>query len=231
MKDLHSYFRSPFGTQFYGIGKLHAFSVHHLDRLRDNNPGGIYDGRIAATQSALDALNVALSGDDQKYGERLTSKGRKRDFRKSLTPALSKIYIALQVKYGVKSPKLYEFFPGGRTRFIKCRDATLGDELNVLVDALTAHEAELGPELPAAAQDLQTRWEAVHADSTSTAGAKNTTMLDKKAARAALEMELFRNVLALAQKFAGQPDKLNTFMQQSLLTRHRPKKTAKGNGE
>ena len=224
MKDLHSYFENPFGEPSYGLGKLMAFTAHHLVSLRENNAGGIYDGRIAATGAALAAVHSAGADDDTHLGKRKASKQVKRAFRKSLPASIGTIALALTVKYGERSPMLKTFFPSGRSLFFKCRDDILEAELGVLVDALTAHQSELGPDLLAAAEDLQTRWRAVYADSESSTGDKAASIHAKKSARVALEMELFRNLLALAQQFAGEPEKLDVFMQQSLLTRHRPKK-------
>ncbi len=224
MKDLHSYLANPFGKPSYGLGKLLAFTTHHLEGVRKNNAGGIYDGRIAATSAALQAVDNAFADDENKLGHRKGSKLAKRTFRKSLPAGIGKIYVALAAKFGERVPVLKEFFGSGRSKFIKCRDEMLDEELSVLVDALTAHQAELGPDLLSAAQDLQTCWRAILADSESSTGAKNAAIHAKKTARAALEMELFRNLLALAQQFAGEPEKLDVFMQQSLLTRHRPKK-------
>jgi hypothetical protein len=198
-----------------------------LDKLRENNPGGIYDGRITATNAALQAVNSAFVDDGTHLGRRKTSKQAKREFRKSLPANIGKIALALNVKYGERSPVLTEFFPSGRSRFIKCRDDGLGAELDVLIGALTEHQAELGPDLLSAAEDLRTRWRAIYADSESSSGAKSSSIQARKSAQAALQMELFRNLLALAQNFAGAPEKLDLFMQQSLLTRHRPKKAAK----
>lgn len=224
MKDLHSYLASPFRTPPYGVGKLLAFTTDHLGRLRENNAGGIYDGRIAATQSALAALNAASGGDEMKFGVRKMNKMKKRAFRKSLPAEIGKIYLGVVSKFGLGAPVLKDFFPMGRSQFFKCRDDLLGAELGVLIDALTAHQSELGPDLLSAAEKLKSDWQTIYADSESASGAKDTAIYAKQKARAALEMELFRNLLVLAQQFAGQPEKLDTFMQQSLLTRHRPKK-------
>jgi len=220
MMKLHRYFQNPFASPSFGVGKLLAFTSHHLAELAANNPGGIYDGRIAATTTALNAVNAAAVDNDERLGHRKASKAQKRKFRKALPPAIGKIYVALAAKYGLKAPVLKEFFPAGRSMFVKCRDAILEDELGVLITALTAHQSELGPESLASAKDLQSGWQALQEASGSSAGAKAHTEKVRRDARAALQHELFLNLLTLAQNFPGQPEKLNQFMQQSLLKRH-----------
>jgi hypothetical protein len=69
---------------------------------------------------------------------------------------------------------------------------------------------------------LHTGWNAVYAPSETATGAKTSTRDAKKAARAALALELYKNLLTLALQFPKQPDKLDLYMQLSLLGPHSP---------
>ena len=60
-------------------------------------------------------------------------------------------------------------------------------------------------------------WNVVHAASESSTGAKTTTQEGRQLARENLQLMLFLNLLKLAEMFARQPDKLDLYMQQSLL--------------
>jgi len=48
----------------------------------------------------------------------------------------------------------------------------------------------------------------------------NRSPAAKNAARAALQLELFKNLLTLALNFPAQPNQLDAYMQQSLLEDH-----------
>lgn len=226
MKDLHLYFRNPFNRPSFGIDKLLAFTTAHLGDLRENNKGGVYDGRIAATESALKMFRAAFVSDATKLGGRKTAKGNKRKFRKSLPPAIGEIYVVLAAKYGLKAPVLKEFFPMGRTAFYKFADDQLGNGLGSLVAALTKHQAELGADVVSQAKALQSDWQTIYEASESSSGAKSATEAGRRNARTALQKELFLNLLALVQNYPDQPEQLDRFMRQSLLKSHRSKKAA-----
>lgn len=52
-------------------------------------------------------------------------------------------------------------------------------------------------------------WNAVYAPSETSSGAKTTTQAAKNAARSALQLELFKNLLTIALNFPRQPDQLD----------------------
>ena len=220
MMKLHRFFQNPFDDPSFGVGKLLAFTNDHLAKMAAVNPGGILDARISATTAALQAVSSADVDDLNNMGWRKGQKGEKRKFRKALPGSIGKIYGAAVAKFGPKTPEMKELFPSGRSAFIKCRDAVLEDELGVLITALTAHQSELGPEVLASAEALASGWQAVYEGSESSMAAKAHTEKARRDARAALQQELFLNLLALAQNFPRQPEKLNSYMQQSLLEKH-----------
>ncbi len=60
----------------------------------------------------------------------------------------------------------------------------------------------------------------MYAASETSSGAKTTTEEGKRNARLGLQLELFKNLLTLALNFPRQPEKLDLYMQQSLLEDH-----------
>jgi len=133
MMKLHRFFQNPFASPSFGISKLLAFTNDHLAKMEAINPGGIFDGRIAATKAALQAVNNADVENGERLGLRKGRKGEKRKFRKALPGSIGKIYGAVVAKFGSKAAVMKEFFPSGRSAFIKCRDVILDDELVVLI--------------------------------------------------------------------------------------------------
>jgi hypothetical protein len=221
MLSLTLFFQNPFAVRQYGIGRLRTFTTDHLGRLRAANLDGNWPARIAATETALATFNGQDSAHGSAEGVRKTSKLELRAFRRALTSRLGDLYLALQVKYGVRSAMLKTFFPHGRTYFARCKDDILEPSLKALVAAVTNHAAELGPELVAQASALVSDWQPLHVASETSGGAMFTAELNRREARAALVRELYLNLLALAQDYPDQPEKLSSFMQQSLLTQKR----------
>jgi hypothetical protein len=227
MNDLEMYLKNPFANRHIGMDKLLAFTTNHLPRLEMAGPGGVWPARIAATQAALAAVNNGIVADDTQLGQRKSGKHTKKEFRRALPKRLAAIHVALMARYGERSAEICECFPFGRTGFRRCGDNRLAEMLEALSAAVSARAAELGPELVAQAAALVTEWQPVHDASGAAAATKSATENARRQARSALERELFLNLLALAQQFPGQPETLGRFMERRLLTRKRPRRSAR----
>ena len=185
-----------------------------------NNPGALFNGRINATSVALTAVENCTTDDLTKLGLRKARVQAKDTFRTALPEQIAKIHAAVVAKYGVNAPQVTECFPQGRVVFGDCRDDKVENHLRALVNGLTPHTADLGPQPLADAGGLLSTWLAVYAASESSTGAKTSTQEGKRNARLNLQLELFKNVLTLGLNFARQPEKLSLYMRQDLLETH-----------
>jgi hypothetical protein len=219
MRDLHVYLTNPFINSGSSQAELLAFTTDHLQRMTAN-PLVILTPRIAPTTAALTAFSSTLSADDTKLGQRKASKQAKNDYRKDLPKNVGKIAVKVEAQYGEGSPEFNECFPFGRTIFTKCPDDMLANHLQTLINGVTAHQADLGAPVVTDATALLTGWNAVYAPSETASGNKTGTQDAKNAARTALAQELFINLQALSQYFPDQPEKLDLYMQPSLLDPH-----------
>jgi len=222
MYDLHKPFNNPFDDAGIGINNLIAFTTDHLVKMNNNNTGAFLAARITATTTAFATVNTAFQSDLGKLGERKTSKKAKVNYRQTLRDGAADIMLALQKEYGKKSPMLTTFFPQGLSKFNAMPDDQVTNEWTTLIAALTTHTAEVGAQLVTDATSLKSGWMAVYTPSESASGAKDSTMTAKKAARQALQLELCKNWLTIALQFPRQPEKLDVYMQQSLLESHNP---------
>lgn len=176
----------------------------------------------------MTALDAAFTENDTKLGLRKAQKKTKRSFRKALSAAIGKINVAVKAKFGERAAEVKECFPEGRLIFSRCRDAVLESHLESLINGLQAHAAMLDPGVPAQAEALLASWRAVWETSGSASGVKAAAEAARREARRGLERELYLNLLALAQNYPLQPEKLAVFAQASLLLphRHHPQKSS-----
>jgi len=174
----------------------------------------------------LESVRANSSDDLVKLGVRKARKQAKDAFRKGLPEKLSKLHLQVAAKFGERSPVLKECFPSGRTAFAKSADDLLESHLLALAAGLTGREAELGTEPAADAEALRTNWLAVYSASESSSGVKSAAEKARREARLGLQLELFRNLLALAAQFPREPKQLDRFMRQSFLEDHPVKKSA-----
>lgn len=226
MKNFSTFLENPFTSRNIGLAKLLAFTTDHVQRLTANNPGGQWSVRIAATEAALAGVNATFVADTTKLGLRKARKQGKRAFRKALRGRVAPLHVAVMAKFGEDAAVLQEIFPGGRQGLARCADDGLESRLQSLVTALTAHAADLDATVVSAAGALLTEWQAVYQASEASTGAKASAEVARRAARSVLERELFLNLLALAQAFPDEPEKLALYMQQSLLRGRAAKKPA-----
>lgn len=220
MRTLSRFLDNPFDDPNISLAELLAFSTDHLQRMIANDAGGELSARITATTSALQLVQDSASDDQTGLGLRKARKQAKDAFRKALPERAGQIVAAVAAQYGMNAPEVTECVPQGRSVFSSATDDRVATHLQTLLDAVTAHQADLGAPLVTAATALLSDWQAVHAASESSTGGKTTTQEAKNAARENLQLMLFLNLLKLAEMWPRQPEKLALYMQQSLLEDH-----------
>ncbi len=217
MIDLHRFLENPFDDRGVSLNNLLSFTSDHLARMIANNAGGELTARITATTSSLTLVQNSATDDLTKKGIRKAKKQVKNAFRESLRQEIAKVNGAVVAEYGPNSPVVAECLPQGRSIFASATDDGLEQHIQTLLNGVTAHVADLGAPLVTTVTGLLSEWQAVYANSESSGGAATTSQESKKLARENLQLMLFLNLLKLAEMFPRQPEKLNLYMQQSLL--------------
>ena len=172
---------------------------------------------LRSDPSALTLVQGCATDDQTKKAIRKARKKVKDAFRQSLREDTAKVHGAVVAKFGPNSPEVAQCFPQGRTIFNTCTDDRLEQHLETLRNGVAAHQGALGAALVAEVTGLLSEWQAVYAQSESSGGHATTSQEGKRMARENLQLMLFLNLLQLGEMFARQPDKLNLYMQQSLL--------------
>ena len=188
MIDLHRFLQNPFDDKKISLAELIAFSTDHLQRMIANNPGGELAARITATTSALQVVENCATDDQTKLGLRKARKMAKDGFRTALPEKVAKIIAAVAAKFGPNAPEVVECCPEGRTIFRTSPDDQLAMHLQLLLTALTAHQAAIGAGPVTDAQGLLTSWNAVYAASETSSALASRSMLANDTLRAPLSI-------------------------------------------
>lgn len=220
MRDLENFLRNPFDDDGISLDELLAFTTDHLQRLVVKNTGGQWNTFITATTVALTTLGQCSNNDQVKYGTRRAAKLAKEQFRAALPGNIGRLHGAVAYKFGPNSTQMLDCFPDGRTPLDRSTDDALANLLAPLATKLTALAGQLGPEPGSDAGGLLSTWIALHAASDVSTAQKAGTESEKRAARKALQHQLFLNLLAIAELLENQPAMLGEYMQQSLLKDH-----------
>jgi len=216
MKDLHNWFVNPFDDDKISMREIVTFTTDHVQRMA-SNPLPQLNGRVLATNNALTLVTTAFDDDDVKLALRKAQKLAKNNYRKALLPQIGKVALAVQFLFGETSPEFVTCFPHGRTIFNTAPDDQLGSYLQTTLTGVGSLTPPLDPQVQMDTQSIKDGWLAVYVPSETSTGAKTTTVEAKHTARLALQLELFKNLVLLAQAFPRQPDRLDLYMQPSLL--------------
>ena len=120
-------------------------------------------------------------------------------------------------KFPKGSAAYAEFYPQGLNEYNKARLGQIPGLLTRLIAAATKYQAELGPELLAEFQALQTTFDNARDGQVEAKGDLAQARADLAASREALELRLGKNILAVASHHLGDPAAATTYFNQSLL--------------
>lgn len=219
MVDLYKFHLNPYDDRLISLNQLITFSGLHLQRMIETNPGVLLNTRITATTTALVALDNTMAGNETKLALRMARVQAKDTFRQALPANLQRIHGAVIAAFGPNSVQETECFPKGRTAFIDCTDEQLNDKLVQLQSCLTPLAAQVGQTHLDNLGGLISTWTALLAAVKSASAGKTGSESARRAARAALQLELFKNLLTLAVAFPNDVEKAKYYYPQHLLER------------
>ena len=217
MIDLIKFCLSPFEDIKISLNRLIDYAGTHLQRMVTNNPGALLNQRITATNTSLTALEGTMSSNETKLALRMARVQAKDAFRAALPVNLARIHGAVVAAFGPDSTQLTECFPQGRTPFILCPDDQLDDKLQALNQCLSPYAAQVGQVHLDNLGGLLSTWIALLASVETASALKNSSESVRRNARATLQLELFKNLLALATAFPNDVAKAALYCPQHLL--------------
>jgi len=217
MQNLNDYFVIPFADPNLALTRLLTYGARSLSRLSLNNPGNVFDAIIAATTTALSDAETCVTDVNVKRALREAKTQAKDDFRDALTGHIRRIYGAVAGVYGDPSVELTECFPQGRTVFRSCGDEQLNNHLGQLVACLANKTVDAG--IKTLAQAQLTNWNTIYAAQGTAKDDVNVTAEEREAKRAALEMQLYKNILTVALQYPGDFTKCDYYFPQQYLRR------------
>lgn len=220
MIALVRYCINPYDDRQISLNELIDYSSTHLQRLITNNPGALFNQRITGTTTALSVMDNCMFDNDVKLALRMARVQAKDAFREALPGNLVRIHAAVIAAFGTESTQLTECFPQGRAVFGNCPDDQLDDKLQALQTCLTPLTAQVGATHVNNLGGLISTWIALLAAVESASANKNSSESTRRSARAALQLELFKNLLAIAAAFPNDESKIILYCPQHLIEEH-----------
>ena len=219
MFDLYKYFFNAYDERGISLNRLIKFALDQLEGMVLTNPGALLNDRITRTTTALVALDNTMAENETKLALRKGRVKAKDTFRATLPGQLQRIHAAVVAAFGPNSVQEGECFPNGRTPFTDCTDDELNDKLTQLQNCLTPLVAQVGQQHLNNLGGLLSTWISLKASAKTAVKSKGTSESTRRAARAALQLELFKNTLTLAMAFPNDMEKAKYYCPQHLLER------------
>lgn len=230
MMNPEKFFELQFNDADFSDERFSMFAEVHASRLEGNNPGGKYTPLITPTLALSSAFKTALAEKhflrSEREGATLTVDNVMENFKKFVL----KTEQLIAYTFDKNSVVYQEFYPHGTPEYSNITKTTASDLIANMKSACQKHAASLPPavvsQMESLASDYDTARRAQLEKSASIEGKQD----ESGATRAALELQLTKNLLTLALDFIGQPDKCHTYFQTSLLKAYR-NASLEGNGE
>ena len=217
MKNLGGYCLNIFANSRVGDAKFRMFCEFHLQGLINNNPGGIYDTIIALLSSAYMNYYGALEDEATKLAIREGKTVAMKDSRKKVSGFISRQEGLVRSKWGKDSAEYQEFYPQGVSVYLL---ASLGDFAIMLErykNSVTAHAAELGAAFVTEATTLIENFLSIRSSQINLMAIVSGKRTASSISREALEMQVMENLLFIASKNVGKPEKISAYFDQSII--------------
>jgi hypothetical protein len=217
MLDLNRYLRNPFDDERISIDELVAFTADHLGKLTGQNPGGLFNDAITATDALFTTLSGSVSSEATAGAirqARTSATGAKRD---AILEKLSQLEGLIHARFPRGSATYVELLPAGLGEFRNAGLDGFNTKLVSLLARLAPYAATIGAADVAALTTLQGEWATLRGEQLTKKGASTDAAATRREAADALRGQLFDNLLVIARLENGHPENIGLYMQQSLL--------------
>lgn len=218
MINIARFFENHLANREISAEELRQFAEDHIGKLKAlPSPPPNLTALLAPTETAFDAFDDKLS-DRTTYlaaqiGGTITKDEVLQVFRSTVRQREGRV----RDKFPKGSAAYAEFYPQGLKDYNRARIGQLPALLDRYITAADKHKATLGPELLAEFNALKTSFTTARESQVEAKGDLAQVRAALAAARVVLEMQLGKNILAIASHHLGQRERAADYFNQSLL--------------
>jgi len=218
MINIQRFFENHLSNREISAEELRQFAEDHIGRLKAQPtlPAAI-TALLAPTEAAFATFDAALSArttlQATQSGGTISKDEALQLFRTTVRQREGRI----RDKFAKGSAPYAEFFPQGLKEYNKARLGQVIGLLDRLIAAATKHQAALGPELLAEFTAIKTSFSTARDGQVESKGDLAQARAKVASTRTVLELQLGRNILAIASQFLGQTAQAAIYFNQSLL--------------
>ena len=218
MIDLKRFFDNPFDDRQISDDELRTFTEDHLGRLSAANTGGEFDSRLTNTTAAFNAFFGQVASEELKVALQKAATQTMNVRWSAFVAYMTSRGAARVVDRAGKPSALYtQFFPRGLDEYHQTTVADSQSLAERVKQLATTNAVTLGQDFVDAVTLLVNDYDTARGAQVTAKGTTVDAGTDRRAVRGAMEVQLFDNLLALAQKHKGNPAAAASYFNQSLL--------------
>jgi len=218
MINIQRFFENHLSNREISGEELRQFTEDHIGKLKAMSalPAHLV-ALLAPTEAAFGAFDTALSArttlQAAQSGGTITKDEALQLFRTTVRQREGRV----RDKFGKNSGPYTEFFPQGLQEYNKARLGQVPGLLDRLIAGATKHKSELGPELVTEFTALKTTFSTAREGQVDAKGDLAQARTNFATTRTALELQVGKNILAIASHHLGSRDRASDYFNQSLL--------------
>jgi hypothetical protein len=217
------FFENQFDDPQFSDDEMRAFGTDHLAKTAAYGDPD-FDEILSATDTALTNFNAKVSDESTALAIRKARTTATNTLLAKLHTLWNQREGKIRDAYGKGTEKYIEFYPAGIAEYTEAGVGEIEKLLTRYAKAAADNKEVLGQPFADEWSGLKTQWIAVRGTQVSQKGTASTAADANTSARKALEIQLMVNILTIAAKYVGQPEKAAVFFNQSLL--ENPTRTA-----
>lgn len=219
--NIEKYFEVLFARSSISNGELRNFAEDHIAKLNSHNDSGPLAGQFTAmlgeTEPKFDAFVELLSSEDSASAERQGETITKDQALLAFCELVRRRKSRVADKFGEGSAEWEEFFPHGLSEYNNPTMAKAPVLMDRMVDKATKYVADTGADLVTEFTNARTAFQNARTEQVEQKGEVSEVASLRRQARAALELQLQKNLLTIALMFVGHPERAKDFFDQSKL--------------
>lgn len=218
MINIERFFENQLANRKISGEELRQFSEDHIGKLRAMGtlPANLA-ALLAPTEAAFGAFDAALSARTTLQATQSGGTITKDEALQLVRTTVRQREGRVRDTFAKGSGPYAEFFPQGLKEYNQARLGQIPGLLDRLITAATKHKVELGPELVAEFTALKTTFSTAREGQVDAKGDLAQARANVASTRTALELQLGKNILAIASHHLGSPKRAADYFNQSLL--------------
>ena len=218
MINIQRFFENHLSNPEISGEELRQFTEDHIGKLKAVRAlPALLAALLAPTEAAFGAFDAALSArttlQATQSGGTITKDDALQLFRTTVRQREGRV----RDKFAKGSGSYAEFFPQGLQEYNKARLGQVPGLLDRLITGATKHQAELGPELLAEFTALKNSFSTARDGQVDAKGDLAQARANVDTTRSVLELQVGKNILAIASHHLGSRERAADYFNQSLL--------------